>query len=47
MVAHCFAVIAKVTKGLGITDFRVVSNCGPQAGRVCRTCTSTFSPEGI
>ena len=33
VVAHCFAVISKVTKGLGITDFRVVSNCGPQAGQ--------------
>ena len=25
--------IAKVTRDLGITDFRVVSNCGPQAGQ--------------
>ena len=33
VVAHWFAVISKVTKGLGITDFRVVSNCGPQAGQ--------------
>ena len=33
VVAHCFEVIAKVTHGLGITDFRVVSNCGPQAGQ--------------
>ena len=33
VVAHCFAVISQVTKGLGITDFRVVSNCGPQAGQ--------------
>ena len=28
-----FLVIPKVTKELGITDFRVVSNCGPQAGQ--------------
>ena len=33
LVAHCFEVIAKVTKELGITDFRVVSNCGEQAGQ--------------
>ena len=33
VVAHCFEVITKVTKGLGITDFRVVSNCGSQAGQ--------------
>ena len=31
LVAHCFEVIAKVAKELGITDFRVVSNCGAQA----------------
>ena len=33
VVAHIFAVISKVTKDLGITDFRVVSNCGEQAGQ--------------
>ena len=33
VAAHCFEVISKVTKGLGITDFRVVSNCGEQAGQ--------------
>ena len=33
VVAHCFEVIAQVTKELGITDFRVVSNCGDQAGQ--------------
>ena len=32
-VSRCFEVISKVTKELGITDFRVVSNCGPQAGQ--------------
>ena len=31
LVAHCFEVISQVTKELGITDFRVVSNCGEQA----------------
>ena len=33
LVAHIFAAIAKVTKEMGITDFRVVSNCGEQAGQ--------------
>ena len=33
VVSHLFEVIAKVTKDLGVTDFRVVSNCGPQAGQ--------------
>ena len=33
LVAHCFEVIAAVTKQLGISDFRVVSNCGVQAGQ--------------
>lgn len=33
IVAHCFEVISKVTAGLGIREFRVVSNCGAQAGQ--------------
>ena len=33
VVAHCFEVIAKVTKELGISEFRVVSNCGESAGQ--------------
>ena len=33
VVAHAFEVISKVTKELGLTDFRVVSNCGAQAGQ--------------
>ena len=33
VVAHIFEVISKVTKEQGITDFRVVSNCGLQAGQ--------------
>lgn len=33
VVAHIFAVISQVTKQMGITDFRVVSNCGEQAGQ--------------
>ncbi len=33
LVGHMFAVIAKVARELGLTDFRVVSNCGQQAGQ--------------
>jgi histidine triad (HIT) family protein len=33
IVAHCFEVISKVTKEMGIDSFRVVSNCGEQAGQ--------------
>ena len=33
VAARCFEAISKVAKELGITDFRVVSNCGPQAGQ--------------
>ena len=33
IVAHIVEVISKVAKGLGMTDFRVVSNCGLQAGQ--------------
>ena len=33
VVAHIFEVISKVTKELGAADFRVVSNCGVQAGQ--------------
>ncbi len=33
LVGHIFEVISKVTGEMGITDFRVVSNCGPQAGQ--------------
>ena len=33
VVAHYFEVISKVTKDLGIAQFRVVSNCGEQAGQ--------------
>ena len=31
IVAHIFAVIPQVAKELGITDYRVVSNNGPEA----------------
>ena len=33
VVGHIFAVIAKLTKELGLESFRVVSNCGEQAGQ--------------
>ncbi len=33
VVAHMFEVISKLTKELGLTDFRVVSNCGASAGQ--------------
>ena len=33
VVAHIFAVIAKVTKQLGLDSYRVVSNIGEQAGQ--------------
>ena len=33
VVAHCFEVISKVTRDLGIEEFRVVSNCGASAGQ--------------
>lgn len=33
VVAHIFEVISKLTQEKGITDFRVVSNCGETAGQ--------------
>lgn len=33
LVAHAFEVIAQVTRDMGVTDFRVVSNCGERAGQ--------------
>ena len=33
VVARAFEVISKVTKEMGITEFRVVSNCGEKAGQ--------------
>ena len=33
VVAHIFEVIAKVTRELGLDSYRVVSNCGEQAGQ--------------
>ena len=31
--AHCLEAVSKAARDLGVTDFRVVSNCGPQAGQ--------------
>ena len=36
VVARCFEVISKVTEELGISEFRVVSNCGESAGQSVR-----------
>ncbi len=33
VVAHCFEVISTLTRKLGISEFRVVSNCGESAGQ--------------
>ena len=33
VIGHIYEVIAKLTKELGITSFRVVNNCGPDAGQ--------------
>ena len=33
VVAHIFEVISKIAEEQSITDFRVVSNCGEQAGQ--------------
>jgi len=34
VVGHMFTVIARVTKALGISDYRVCNNCGEGAGQV-------------
>ncbi len=33
VVAHIFEVISQAAADMGLTDFRVVSNCGVQAGQ--------------
>ncbi len=33
VVGHCYAVIAQVAKQLGFDNYRVVTNCGEQAGQ--------------
>ena len=33
IIGHCYAVIAKVAKEMNIESYRVVTNCGEQAGQ--------------
>lgn len=33
IIGHCYAVIAKVAKEMNIKSYRVVTNCGEQAGQ--------------
>jgi len=33
VIGHIYEVIAKLTKEMGITSYRVVNNCGPDAGQ--------------
>lgn len=33
IIGHCYAVIAKVAKEMDIKSYRVVTNCGEQAGQ--------------
>ena len=33
IIGHCYAVIAKVAKEMSIKSYRVVTNCGEQAGQ--------------
>ena len=33
VVSHIFEVIAKLTKEMGLTDYKVISNCGEGAGQ--------------
>lgn len=33
VVGHCFAVIAEIARDMGLDSYRVVSNCGEQAGQ--------------
>ena len=36
IVAHCFVVIAKICKDLGCESYRIVNNCGDQAGQTVK-----------
>ena len=36
VVAHCFEVIAKICKELGVESYRIVNNCGDQAGQTVK-----------
>ena len=36
VVAHCFTVIARLCKQLGAESYRIVNNCGDQAGQTVK-----------
>ena len=36
VVAHCFEVIVKICKELGVESYRIVNNCGDQAGQTVK-----------
>ena len=36
VVAHCFEVIARICKDLGVDSYRIVNNCGDQAGQTVK-----------
>ena len=36
IVAHCFAAIARICRELGCESYRVVNNCGDQAGQTVK-----------
>ena len=36
VVAHCFEVIAKICRELGVESYRIVNNCGDQAGQTVK-----------
>ena len=36
VVAHCFTVIAKLCRELGAESYRIVNNCGDQAGQTVK-----------
>ena len=36
VVAHCFEVIVRICKDLGVDSYRIVNNCGDQAGQTVK-----------
>ena len=36
VVAHCFEVITKICRELGVESYRIVNNCGDQAGQTVK-----------
>ena len=47
VVAHCFEVIAKVTKELGLRVFALSPILASRPGRACSICTFMYSPAVI